>query len=53
MSAAITKIMMIQMAICMVVTFCRLIRNSFHPLGTDPDVLALRQRSYTSGGHSA
>ncbi len=53
MRAAITKIMMIQMAICMVVAYCRLIWNSFHPRGADSETLALRQRSYTCGGHSA
>jgi hypothetical protein len=45
--------MMIQMAICIVVTFCRLFWNSFHPLGAVSATLALRQRSYTSGGHNA
>lgn len=53
MSAAITKIMMIQMAICMVVTFMCRSGCSLHPLGADSEALALRQRSYTFGGHSA
>ena len=53
MSAAMIKMMTIQMAICIVVTFCRLYRNSFYPLGTDSVTLALRQCSYTSAGHSA
>jgi hypothetical protein len=46
--------MMIQMTICIVFTYlCVKPDYSFHPLGADSGTLALRQRSYISGGHSA
>ena len=54
MSAAMTKMMMIQMAICIVVPYmCVKSNYCFHPRGTDSATLVLRQRSCTSGGHSA
>lgn len=53
MSAAITRMMIIQIAICIVLPSMYKPDYGIHPLGADSEALALRQRSNTSGGHSA